>query len=437
MYGDPARGRKMFVEATCSTCHRFGDLGDRIGPDLETLVDRSPQTLLVAVIDPNRACIDRYVEHVAVTKQGVLLGGMLLEETSNSITLVDVAGKQRVVLRKDLDELIFTGRSHMPVGLYARMNLQQMADLFAFLGCREPPPRQFAGNQPAEIVRGQDTAFTMPTSAAAIYGEDVRFDAQTGCVTAWTKPDVCVDWPLRNFVMHGTYDVWIEYACADAAAGNSFVVQLNNGEATAGKVAGTGGWDKYRQVQLGQVAIAAGNYRLTVRPVEPLSGPLMNLRSVKLVPAAPAPRGNAFRNAPEKVKQGQAGTVELSATKAEIHGPGVIFEPQYGNLGCWVSAAGFGRWSFEVRQGGTFDVQLDWACQDSTVGNRFQVLLDDKAVLEGQVLGTGTWDEYRQQKFGQVQLDPGTHRLEFRAAGEIKNALLDLRTVVLVPAKGP
>jgi hypothetical protein len=163
-------------------------------------------------------------------------------------------------------------------------------------------------------------------------------------------------------------------------------VQLSNGQTAAGTVAGTGGGDKYRAVQLGQVAIAAGNYRLTVRPVEPLSGPLMNLRSVKLVPAAPAPSGNAFQNAPEKVKQDKDGAVQLGATQAEVHGPGVVFEPRYGNLGCWYSPAGFGRWTFEVRQCGTFDVQVDWACQDST-------------------------------------------------AGAIKNALIDLRTVILVPAK--
>ena len=42
MYGDPERGKRMFVEATCSTCHRFQDVGTRIGPDLETLIDRSP-----------------------------------------------------------------------------------------------------------------------------------------------------------------------------------------------------------------------------------------------------------------------------------------------------------------------------------------------------------------------------------------------------------
>jgi hypothetical protein len=127
--------------------------------------------------------------------------------------------------------------------------------------------------------------------------------------------------------------------------------------------------------------------------------------------------------------------VKLSVTKVEVHGPGVIFEPRYGNLGCWYGPEGFGRWTFEVRQGGTFDVLLDWACQDSTAGNHFDVVLDDKVVVQGEVPGTGTWDEYRQQKFSQIQLDPGAHQLDFRSAGAIKNALIDLRTVSLVPAK--
>jgi len=183
------------------------------------------------------------------------------------------------------------------------------------------------------------------------------------------------------------------------------------------------------------VALAAGDYRLTVRPVEPLTGPLMNLRSVRLVPAAPAPDGNAFSNAPEKVKQGKDGAIQLSSTKAEVHGPGVIFEPTVRQSRLLVQCHRL--WPLDVRSPPRRDVRRKHrlGLQDSTAGNHFRVVLDDKAVVEGEVLGTGTWDEYRKQRFGQVQLDPGAHRLEFRAAGEIKNALIDLRTVILVPAE--
>ena len=62
-------------------------------------------------------------------------------------------------------------------------------------------------------------------------------------------------------------------------------------------------------------------------------------------------------------------------------------------------------------------------------------MLSNGQTASGTVTGTGGWDQYRKQKFGQVQFDPGAHRLEFRSAGEIKNALIDLRTVILLPAK--
>jgi len=211
-------------------------------------------------------------------------------------------------------------------------------------------------------------------------------------------------------------------------------VQLSNGQTLKAKVAGTGAPDKYARVILGQVAMSAGTYRLTVRPEGSLTRPLMNLRSVQLVPAAPAPAEPAFRNAPQKVKQGKDGAIQLSATTVQVHGPGVVFESKYGNLGCWYQPDAFGRWTFDVRQGGTFDVQLDWACQDSSAGNPFQVVLDDKVVLEAKVPGTGNWDTYRQQTFGQIPLDPGSHHLVFRSGGPIKAALIDLRTLTLAPA---
>ena len=78
MAGDTARGQKVFVEATCFTCHRLGDVGTEIGPDLTTLVDRSPQYLIGAVIDPNRAVVAKYLEYIAVTGEGLSLRGMLL-----------------------------------------------------------------------------------------------------------------------------------------------------------------------------------------------------------------------------------------------------------------------------------------------------------------------------------------------------------------------
>src|SRR5262249_7575918 len=52
--GDTARGRQLFSK-TCATCHQLGDLGQQVGPDLASVGDKSPEGLLIAMLDPNRA----------------------------------------------------------------------------------------------------------------------------------------------------------------------------------------------------------------------------------------------------------------------------------------------------------------------------------------------------------------------------------------------
>ena len=54
--------------------------------------------------------------------------------------------------------------------------------------------------------------------------------------------------------------------------------------------------------------------------------------------------------------------------------------------------------------------------------------------LIGKVPGTGTWDNYQHDKVGQLDLSPGRHKLFFRSEGDIRNYLLDLREIRLVPS---
>ena len=126
--------------------------GKDVTVDLRTLVDKSPGALLTAVIDPNQAYDGRFIEYTAVTADGLMISGMLLEETSNSITMADVAGKSHVFLRKDIEELASNNRSHMPEGLQEKLDLQQMADLFAFIADVHPERLVIAGNKPRVIT---------------------------------------------------------------------------------------------------------------------------------------------------------------------------------------------------------------------------------------------------------------------------------------------
>jgi putative heme-binding domain-containing protein len=132
LQGDTKRGQKVFMKS-CAACHQLSGLGQQGGPDLASVKDKTPEGLLVAILDPNRAVEARYVGYVATTKAGVSLSGLLAAETSTSITLASADGKKHAILRTDLEELSSTGKSAMPEGLEKEIAPQEMADLLAFI----------------------------------------------------------------------------------------------------------------------------------------------------------------------------------------------------------------------------------------------------------------------------------------------------------------
>jgi putative membrane-bound dehydrogenase-like protein len=130
--GDAGRGLAVF-EKRCATCHRWGDRGQEVGPDLAALTDRLPGTMLVSIFDPNRAVEAKYVSYTATTQQGLSHTGVLAQESDTSITLVKADGKREALLRTELEELTSNGKSLMPEGLESELSEQDVADLLTFL----------------------------------------------------------------------------------------------------------------------------------------------------------------------------------------------------------------------------------------------------------------------------------------------------------------
>ena len=112
-------------------CHAFV-ARPQVGPDLGALADKSIETLLVAILDPNRAVEARYVNYTAVTKDDREFSGVLASETANSITLRSANGEE-TILRADLVRLSSSGLSLMPEGFEGIFSPQDLADLIAFL----------------------------------------------------------------------------------------------------------------------------------------------------------------------------------------------------------------------------------------------------------------------------------------------------------------
>jgi putative heme-binding domain-containing protein len=108
-------------------------VGQAVGPDLATVRDKPPEWFLPALFDPNRAVDARYLNYLAVTKEGKVAEGVLAEEAGNSLALVGPTGERHVILRSNLDQLASTGKSAMPEGLEKELSRQDVADLIAHL----------------------------------------------------------------------------------------------------------------------------------------------------------------------------------------------------------------------------------------------------------------------------------------------------------------
>ncbi len=114
--GNSDRGRAIY-EKRCSICHRFGQSGHAVGPDLVSVQNKSPADLLIAILDPSREAQPNYVAYTVVTRQGTVYNGLIAAESAAGVTLRRAEGKEDRILRSQIDELVSTGKSLMPEGL--------------------------------------------------------------------------------------------------------------------------------------------------------------------------------------------------------------------------------------------------------------------------------------------------------------------------------
>lgn len=280
--GDAARGAAVFSK-TCVACHHFGGVGNAVGPDLASIGDKSPETLLISILDPNRAVEPRFVAYVVETTDGRSLTGVLGTETATSITLLQPSVPPVQILRTEIKSLKSTGLSLMPEGLESGLSKQDVADLIAHIRAVAPeqPRKEFAGNEPRTIAVTNAARVKLPASACQIYGSSLVFEPKYGNLGYWQSADDNAVWTV-HFSRPGTYDVWMDYACESGTGGNAFVVRMGSHELT-GRVESTGSWDTYRRVKIGQFQVEPGDQRITFRSSGPLNGALCDLRGLELV----------------------------------------------------------------------------------------------------------------------------------------------------------
>src|SRR5215203_405261 len=97
LQADVAKGKTVFT-SRCATCHKLGNEGNAIGPDLTGIGKKfdSP-ALLDAIINPSAAIVFGYEPWLINTKDGASVYGFLISENKQTLVIRDIAGQKHII----------------------------------------------------------------------------------------------------------------------------------------------------------------------------------------------------------------------------------------------------------------------------------------------------------------------------------------------------
>jgi putative membrane-bound dehydrogenase-like protein len=138
--GDLKRGEAVFhsQKTLCAVCHRVGDKGGQVGPDLTRVGRiRTTRDLLESVLYPSSSIARDFETYSIDTHDGESHTGVILRESHNEVEIAVVSGQPMKLARKSIAAIRPSSLSLMPQGLDQAMSKQEFSDLIAFLKSRQ------------------------------------------------------------------------------------------------------------------------------------------------------------------------------------------------------------------------------------------------------------------------------------------------------------
>ncbi len=132
MKADPKHGQQVFIN-NCASCHRHGDSGADIGPDLTMIHQKFDKlTLLDAIVNPSASIVFGYEAYTVTTKKGKSYFGFLLSD-GPTVVIKDATGKQHVIKADQIKSREKLPNSLMPDPTSMGLDEQALADLTGYL----------------------------------------------------------------------------------------------------------------------------------------------------------------------------------------------------------------------------------------------------------------------------------------------------------------
>ena len=139
--GDAERGKPLFAKH-CGVCHTLFGEGNKVGPDLTGAERKNREFLLTSIVDPNAVIRKEFFSYVVATKDGRVLTGLLVDETPQTLTILDAKNQRTSLAQDDVEQLERAGQSLMPEKILDEIDADQVRDLMRYLQSDGPVAAQ-------------------------------------------------------------------------------------------------------------------------------------------------------------------------------------------------------------------------------------------------------------------------------------------------------
>jgi hypothetical protein len=287
---------------------------------------------------------------------------------------------------------------------------------------------------------------------ATAHGEKAKLESHPGShrIGFWSNENDYVTWKFKP-QRWGRYRVEVLYSQA-GESGNVIYASFASAKQKEGSLdktlttslTSTNSWYTYRVASLGELYIDDHNFRqpvvLKVGSEKKVANAVMNLKAIVL---RPANEGEAV------VKADEDGKYLFHCSDSTVHGVQLVYEPnpKKNTLGWWVVPTDKARWSFTIEKEQTFEVEVLQGCGEGQGGSKVALeVLKPNAPTFGppkdewkissvnfEAEDTGHFQNYKNRRVGTLNLKPGEYVLQVRPENIAKNAVMDLRQIVLTP----
>ena len=140
---DKEKGAKLFTQH-CAACHKIGDQGGKIAPQLDGVGIRGPERLLEDVLDPNRNVDSAFRARAITLTDDKTLTALMLRVEGQVLVVADLEGKEQRIPLKDIATNRETQLSAMPANFADVIPEEDLYHIIAYLleqKAKEPPKK--------------------------------------------------------------------------------------------------------------------------------------------------------------------------------------------------------------------------------------------------------------------------------------------------------